>query len=484
MPRQVLPITSGFYVSEASGLVNRRLSNMYPIIPQSESTTGSALVHTPGIVELVEIPGGPSRGVIVFSDSTEYRVIGQSFYEIASDNTYINRGAITGSEDVSMTTNGINIAIVDPSGSSYFYTPSTTTLELSNSAAFLSFGQAETVTFKDGYYVYTTKAIFFSGSFKDANDGKDFNALDFEDAEIAPDLIVKAWNNHNQLYIMGETTIEIYQTIVTAGFPFQRITNAVIQKGCIAPNTVTDFDDGFLFMGGDKNELPGIWKGVGSSFFKISTSSIDQLIHKKTPEEIRGARCWVYAQNGAYFANFTIGSDSFTYDATASKLSGKPEWHARQTGVGDGINFFPWRARHGVVNYGAIRVGDDRSGKIGKLDKDVYTEYGETIERLIPTVPFIDMIKPVFAQQLEIFMRTGLGTNDVPNPVIRMNYSDDGGDTFQPERWRSLGAVGQRDIRVRWVRMGRYPRWRMFQFKITDPVPVEIYGLFGDSEGT
>lgn len=481
--RSSLPVVSGFYISEASGLVNRRLSNMYPIYPTQEASTPGALVHTPGTLQIGEAPnGGRSRGAFVLKD-IEYRVVGNTFYSVAEDGTFTGLGSVTGGKDVSIATNDINIAIQDPEGSSYFYTPSTGVYEENNDPVFLSFGQARTVTQKDGYYVYTTDDIFFSGSFKGTNDGKSFNALDFEDAEISPDKITKGWVNHNQLYILGETSAEIYQTITTSGFPFQRIVNGVIQKGCIAPNTVTDFDDGFLFMGGDVGELPGIWKAIGSSFTKISDSSIDTIIHSYSKGTQQLSRCWTYAENGAYFAVFRIGNDTLVYDATASKRSGRPQWHARQSGVGDGNTFRPWRAIHGVLAYGEIRVGDADSAVIGELSKDLYMEYGEPIERLIPTLPYINDLDPYFAQEVELYMRTGLGNSDVEDPKIRFNYSDDGGETFTPERWRSLGRVGQRNIRVRWSRLGRASKGRMLQFKITDPVPVEIYGLYANSEG-
>jgi len=481
--KNILPIVSGFYISEATGLVNRRLSNMYPIYPTQEGVTNGALVATPGITQIGNAGSGASRGVLVLKN-IEYRVIGNSLFSVSEAGVFNNLGTISGSLDVSMATNDINIAIQDPTGNSYFFTPATSVLELNAGAVFLSFGQAKTVTQKDGFYVYTTEDIFFSGSTKTTNDGKNFNALDFEDAEISPDNITKAWVNHNQLYIMGETSIEIYQTIITTGFPFQRVVNGVIQKGCSAPNTVTDFDDGFLFMGGDVGELPGIWKAIGSSFVKISDSSVDSIVHSYPKSVIELSRCWTYAQNGAYFAVFTIGDDTLVYDATASKLTGRPQWHARQTGVGDGTTFFPWRARHGALSFGKIRVGDDRSGKVGELDKRIFKEYGEAIERLIPTKPFIDNLDPYFAQEIELFMKTGVANSDVSDPIIRMNYSDDGGEVFFPERRRSLGKVGQRKLRVRWSRLGRVSIDRMVQFKISDPVNVEIYGFFVDTEGT
>lgn len=478
MPRIKLPIASGFYVSQSTPLADKRLVNMYPVIPQGGALSEAALFSTPGITQIASIIASNSRGSIVFFDGMPYFVAGESLISISSGGMITNHGSITGTSDVSMASNGKNIAIVDPVGDSYFFTPSTSTLELSDSSAFFSFGQAESVTFKDGFYVYTTNSNFFSGSPKTVNDGKTFNALDFADAEISPDRIVKCHNNHNQLYIFGENTIEVFQTIATTGFPFVRIAGASIQKGCRAPNSVQEFDNGFVFIGGDLGERPAVWKGIGSQAQKISTSSVDQLLQDSTPLEVSQARCFTYSLKGNYFAVFTVGKHTLAYDAATG------QWSERQTGITDGNGFLPWRATHGVLAYGKILVGDDRTGKIGSLDHEVFTEYGDKIERIISTQPFLDQGDALFSKELELAMRTGVGDATTPNPQIRHDYSDDGSQTYGSEISKSMGKKGEYKTRVRWSRLGRIPNARVLRWKTTEPVLVEIYALYANAEGT
>ena len=484
MARIQLPIAEGFYVSQSKPLLDKRIVNMYPTIPQADAASPRALFQTPGIKQFSDVTAGSSRGVLVFGDGTPYRVIGSSLFSFSSNGTATNRGSVTGIDDVSMSSNGINIAIQDPNGNSYFFTPSTGVLELNIDSVFLSFGQAKSVTFKDGFYVYNTDSIFFSGSAKTVNDGKTFRATDFLDAEISPDKLIKVHNNHNQLYVFGENTTEPFETFATSGFPFRRINGASMQKGCIAPNTVVDFDNGFLFMGGDVNERPAIWKGLGSSFVKISTSSIDQMIHSATPNQIEDARMWVYAENGGYFAVLSIANNTFVYDATTSKLAGTPQWHERQSGVGNGDEFFVWRAIHGAESFGRILVGDDRSGLVGELDDDTFTEYGNTIERIISTKPFIERGESIFSKEVSLFVQVGEGNSESPSPQIRMDYSDNGGRSYSSEISRSLGKVGEYQINVRWSRLGRISNSRLFRWKVTDPVRFNVYALFANAEIT
>ena len=484
MPRTELPFADGFYVSQSTPLLDKRVVNAYPVIPQADAISQRALLRTPGIKQFADFGSGSSRGAIKFFDGVPYRVIGNSLISISSVGVTTNHGTISGTSDVSIDSNGINIAIQDPNGDSYFFTPSTNTLELNNNSVFLSFGQARTVTFKDGFYFYTTDDKFFSSSVKTTNDGKNFNALDFADAEISPDKLIAGHNNHNQLYILGETTIEVFQTIVTAGFPVQRIPGALIQKGCAARFSVIDFDNSFLFIGGDVGEQPAIWKAVGSNAKKISTSSVDQLLQKSTADEISDARAFTYAENGNYFAVFTIGDNTFVYDATTSALSGKDEWHERQTGITDGNGFQVWRAIHGIKAFGKILVGDDRSGKTGELDFDTKTEYGDKVERFFTTKPFIQDGNDIFSHEIELLMQTGVGDATTPDPQIRMDYSDDGGRTFVSEISKSMGKVGQFKTRVRWTRLGSIPSNRVLRFKMTDPVEYNVYALFANIEVT
>lgn len=484
MPNIELPFADGFYQSESSPLLDKRVVNLYPAIPEADAPTKKSLFHTSGIDEVSNAGSKSSRGVFKFSDGIIYRVIGNTLYSFDAGNNRTSRGTITGTSDVSMDSNGINIAIVDPTGDSYFFTPSSNTLELSDSAAFLGFGQATSVTFKDGFYAYTTDRVFFASSAKTVNDGKTFNSLDFADAEISPDLIIKGWNDHNQLYIMGDHLTEVYRTIITTGFVFERIDGAMIPKGCAARNCVVSFDGSFLFLGGGQDERPTIYRAVGSSVERISTKAIDRVIHGYSDDVISEARMFSYAEDGNYFAVLTIGDNTFVYNHEVTKLTGIPSWHERQTGVTNAVGFQRWRAIHGIEAFGKIQVADDRSGLVGNLNKDTFKEYGNTIERFFSTKPFQDKGNYMFSKQIELYMRVGVGNADVENPVIRMDYSDDGSNTFKNEIPKSMGKVGEYKKRVKWKRLGRIPNTRTMRWKTTEPVPVDIYGLFANGEVT
>lgn len=483
MPRQALAFAEGFYVSESAGIANKRCVNFRPVVLESPGLNNRALFGSDGIKEFADFGSGSSRGAIKFSDGTAYRVIGNSLISISSLGVISTLGTITGSTEVSMASNGINIAIQDPEGDSYFYTPGTTTLELNNSAVFLSFGQAETVAFKDGYYVYNTSAKIFSGSAKTTNDGKNFTATDFADAEISPDEIVKVHNSHNELQVMGEWTTEKFSTTATSGFPFERIGEggAMVQKGCAARNSVIDFAGTYAFLGGGKDEKPSVYL-MYSQPIKISTAAIDQMIHKNAESVISNATAFSYSSKGNNFYVLTVGNNTFVYDFDASTLAGSPVWHERQTGVTNGEGFQVWRARHGLKVDGEIQVADDRSGKIGRIDSGVYTEYGDRIEKFFTTKPFIADGDPIFSREVELEIESGVGDGTTDDPQIRFDYSDNGGKTFSNEVSRSMGKVGEYKERLRWSRLGRIPNHRQLRYKCSESVKCNVYNLFANAE--
>ena len=81
-------------------------------------------------------------------------------------------------------------------------------------------------------------------------------------------------------------------------------------------------------------------------------------------------------------------------------------------------------------------------------------------------------------------MEAGLGNDDVEDPVIRMDYSDDGSRTFSSEISKSMGKMGEYKTRLRWKRMGRIPLSRVLRWKTTEPVPIRAFGLFANAEAT
>ncbi len=248
MPPVQLNIFGGFYENSSIPLSHQNLINWIPQIAEGEALSQNGLIQPQALVHFGTTGDNSNRGAIVMG-GIPYVVNGTTLYSFDSAGAYTILGFIAGTGSVSMASNGIKLAIVVPGGSAYQFDSSTSIVtEVTDPDYIIS----DTVVFKDGFYVYTASAgdVFFNSAL---NDPLTFDALDFGTAEINPDRIIAAHVNHNELFILGEETIEVFQNIGGAGFPFQRIPGANIQKGCYAKFSIVEFDNKFIFVGGGVN---------------------------------------------------------------------------------------------------------------------------------------------------------------------------------------------------------------------------------------
>jgi hypothetical protein len=81
---------------------------------------------------------------------------------------------------------------------------------------------------------------------------------------------------------------------------------------------------------------------------------------------------------------------------------------------------------------------------------------------------------------IELTVESGVGNADRPDPVITMDMSDDGGKTFSYQRARKIGKIGETNKRLVWYKNGRFPRFRVLRFMLSDPVKAVIIRLDAD----
>jgi len=473
MPLVNLPIGGGFYQSESLPISAQRCINLMPTIlqtPNAENQT--ALFNTLGQSLFIGISGG-GRGFHAMN-GVGYAVVGNALYKITSDNLHLNIGNVAGVGPVSMADNGSKLVIVAPNLKSYVYDGSTT-VEITN----VSFRKSDTVSFKDGYFIFTASdgSVFFNSAL---NDPLTYNGLDFGTAEMDPDKIKSSIVIHNELFIIGEETIELFQNVGGSDFPFQRIQGANIQKGSHATFGVVALDETFAFIGGGANEKTGIYQVSNSiSASKISTSAIDNEIQKFTKLETSNSLAMTYFDRGNQIAVFTfestrIPSRSFAYNATASKMAGYPIWFEYQSGVVNNR----WNINAIAVLFGKI-LAMTIGGDIVELDKETYTDLGSVIKKQFTTAPFTNQYKPVFVHNVLLWMEVGLNGN----PVVLMDYSDDG-RAFKNPRTRNIGSIGEYGHQVEWRRNGRTPSFRVHRFTMTDSAKTVIRRLQANVHGS
>jgi len=476
--KQSLEFVQGSYQASSVPVSCQRTVNWIPKVPQVSSLTDGYLDDPSGLIEYCNISTGrPNRGATVMS-GIAYFVNGTKLYSVSGGGNAIELGTISGTSRVSMANNGTKLVVCVPGSTSYVYDKTLGTVVAITDPDFIS---SSSVVFIDGYFVFSSAdgTVVFNSAI---NDPLSYDALDTGTAEINPDKIVSVHVSHNELYVLGTDTIEIFQDVGSVdGFPFQRIPGASIQKGCYARNSTVDFDNSFLFIGGGLNEKLGIWKVTSSSSAeKISTDAIDLEIQKFTLSDIANAFAFTWSEGGSFFAAFTITSTTipsrtFVYDATSSAYGKTLMWHERQTGVTDNS----WRVSSIVFAYGKLLCGDIVDGRVGYLDSTTYQDYGDTRFRMRTCRPFFSNELPLCAGQMEVTMESGVGatSGQGSDPQIRLSYSDDGGRLWSNETNRSYGQIGEYYSLSIWRRTGQFPRHRVLMFISTEPVKTVMIKL-------
>ena len=470
MPVTTLPLANGFYVSDSLPISAQECTNFYPNnIFQAPALNQETLFGTPGLEEVattaVELDARVNRGAHTMN-GVPYFVNGGYLYKLTeSSGTYTatSVGAITGTTRVSMADNGTQLLVLVPGSDGFIYNHSTDAFAQITDSDFTANGNPQQVVFIDGYFCLTTDTKKFIIS--SINDGLNYNALDYGTAESDPDEIVAPVVFKNQLFIAGTQTIEAFQNIGGADFPFQR-TGLFLSKGIVAPFSVNLIENTFVFVGAGENEGPAIWSLAGNQLVKVSTTAIDNLLSSLTEDQMQSIYSWSYAQKGAYFIGFALPASALVYDTISKK------WHERKSRIGGVVGAY--RVNSMVQAYNHVFCGDIQDGRIGRLDPDVYTEYGNIIQRRMVTQPFQNNMQSFFVPSLELTTESGVGLANSPEPLIGMERSENG-FTWSAMRYRTLGKIGEYNSRAIWRRNGRASRFEMFRFTLTDPVkPVLI----------
>ncbi len=481
MPRISLPIPLGFYQNASAPVSSQRCINWVPTIPEGEALNSRVLMQPSGITEFANTGTKPCRGAWVVRE-TPYFVQGNSLISLSSTGVIKTHGTISGDVRVQMADNGTSLVIVVPNGNGYVYNVDDDTLTQITDP---DYQKSDSVSFYRGFFVFTAsdgKQLFVSN----LNAPLTFDALDFGSAEGDPDRIVTQIVDHDELSIIGSKTTEVFRNVGGADFPLQIIQGAFTQKGAHSKYGVVKFDNTYLFVGGGENDLTGIWRqSSSSSAVKISTDAIDNQIQKLTDEELSKMYAMTYTKKGQFFAIFTFNSSqtsnkTFVYNGTASALSGVPVWYEAQSGLTDNS----WRVNAIIKAYGKLLCGDSVDGRIGFIDDSVYTEYNDLILLQATTKPFSQDGMKIFAGELEVDFEagTGLTLGQGSNPVVRMDYSDDGGRTFSSEFSREIGKIGEYGHEVVWNRQGRFPNARTIRFTVTEPCKTTMIRIAATPE--
>lgn len=478
-----LSLLSGAYQSRSIIASAQRCVNLYPEINQRESfmlmpqLEGAAAIvthyPTPGLSQITSVPDAGWRGLYRASNDVIYGVCGSSVYAITSNWQLSKLGVIgTSVGPVSMADNGATLVLVDGSTSGWLIT-------LSNNAfASLvdptgSFVGADVVKYVDTFFLFNkpgTQAFYCSLS----------NSVTFDPLYIAnktgnADNLVSIEVVQRNIWLIGETTTEIWFNAGSAGFPFEIVPGAFIQHGCIAQASVVSADVNVFWLGKDPQGHSIVFMGAGYMAERISTHAIENEIQSYAV--VSDAIGHVHQFNGHmfYVLTFPTADKTWVYDVS-SKL-----WHERMWLDSNGIEH-RHRANCGTAAFTEFVVGDWQNGNLYIYDSENFTDNGAAIRRIRGFPHVVNELKRIMYRQFIADMQCGATTDPTQVPQVELRWSDDRGASYSNPMEQPMGQVGQTLVSVQWQRLGM-ARDRVFELAWSSPVMTALNGAFIDVRG-
>lgn len=458
----------------------RRLNCFYDIRKDGDKDT-AILRGTPGSVLFTKLPTFPIRGWHVVNNLL-YVVSGSVFYSVTSAGVYTVLGTLTNSTStVSMADNGVQLMMVDGlSSSAYIYTLVTGVYNQTSLNTAGSFGKvtadanlpigASAIAFLDGWFIVNrpnTRQFYVSGIYDGSLWTSSGGLPIYGTKENSSDVLLAVDVLNGALVLWGTNSIEFWQDVGSTPLPFQRITGTTQTWGLAAVNSRAFLSNTMIFLGQNPQGGVQVMMLNGNVPQRVSNSDVENIFSSFATSADAQALTYIVDGHPMYQLSFPGAGRSFLYDA----LTGL--WSEVQTGLA-------LRARHygnlGVAFNSDNFISDYSSGNIYQLRTDSYTDNGAAVKRQV-TSRHINLEGNKFSiSELYIDLETGVGATSAQgaDPQIMLQISRDEGRTFGPEKWVSMGKLGQYlSPRAIWRRLGS-ARDFVFQFTMTEPVKFTI----------
>ena len=369
-----------------------------------------------------------------------------------------------------------------------------------------AFSGGNTVDTVDNYFVYNrpnTQQWGSSDALSPISQG-----LSFSSKDGSPDNLMSLIVDHREVYLLGETSSEVWIDVGAFPFPYQRIPGTSTQHGIAAQFSMARLGNSFAYVSRNSRGQGMIVQMNGYLPTRISTHAVESTLAN---QYIDDAVAWTYQLEGheCYVVSFPTLNLTWVYDSTTTM------WH-KWLYVTNGNVYGRHRGNCSAMFQGLVLCGDYANGKIYELDRTNYTDDGQPIRRLRRAPHLVADLQRQFFDELQLQFQPGVGTTGFSvvmpttyisnpyyiggtatltigptdvfiigngskiNPIDTTTYpqamlrwSNDGGSTWSREYWVTIGQLGKYKNRAIWRRLGM-ARDRVYEVVITDPVKAVI----------
>ena len=383
----------------------------------------------PGLTQFAEVGDGPIRGEYVFGD-TLYAVSGSMLYSVDTNGDETALGAVAGYDPVIISDNGFTMAIVSDS-TSYLYDTTSGLVPINDT----DFRRASSVDFLRQVFIFTeaNSGRYFTSELAD---GTSYVATDVATAEIKPDNVLRVFVSGDEGLLFGTKSVEgVYFSGKPDGVPLSP-TQTNLDYGLIGRDAVCAIDNTVAWVS-NKRDIRTL---RGGSPIAIADPTIITAIQNWTnPASIRA---FSFAIRGHEWMALRHDEGCYIWDATTQM------WSARKS-----YGQETWRVNSAIDFDNKIIMGDASEGILWQLDPAAHAEGSNPLVRECVTSTLGPGGSPFTLDgvELEVEVGVGLATGQGVAPKIWMQLSRDSGRTFGVRMERSLGAMGNRAVRVMWT---------------------------------
>jgi hypothetical protein len=195
----------------------------------------------------------------------------------------------------------------------------------------------------------------------------------------------------------------------------------------------------------------------------VSTPEWDHLVNAYTIVADASAYSYRLGGHTMYQINFPAEGKSWLYDGS-TKLLSEVISHGLTRHRGEISATF----RNDTI------VSDYANGNLYKIKDNVYTDAGDAITLELYGRHLFSNDKNIRIPALEVILETGIADAG-DDPQMALAISRDGGHSYGPERWVSIGQMGEYTQRARWRQNGR-GRDIVVRIRISEPMRKVIVG--------
>ena len=391
---------------------------------------------------------GSTQGLITLSATQLITVIGGSVVQFGTGGYGTSIGSVGDANPVIMSRNNAatpQVAIITQSGGYYLLAGGSLSQP---DLAGQGIPTPNSVAYLNGYYIFgIPDGRMFQSNFED---GTTVSALAFAYANAFPDKLVRTFVHFGMLYAFCSTHLEVWQDAGTTPFAFSPVYQN-IELGCMSGYSIASTAKGLLWVDHEGR----VQFGRDMNAQRVSTHTVERAISALSITDKQA----LYGCIVTFFGHECYALSSSQWTWILDLQMGR--WTERKS---YGQN--NWIVSMSCLFNGQYILASNSAGKLYYLDETNYTEDGQPLlfeawcknVHAFPNGMVID--------QLSMDIISGVGNSNDPNPLMSVDYSDDGGHTFKGERIIDLGAAGQFSGKVSLNQWGRVShKGRVFRIR-------------------